>query len=188
MKFCSECGSTVETRVPLGDNRPRHVCALCDIVHYQNPKIIAGAIAEWEGRVLLCKRAIEPRKGYWTIPAGFMENAETVVEAALRETREEACAEIEAVRLFGVYSLPHISQVYMLIHGTLRQGQASAGDESLEVGLFAEADIPWDELAFPVVAQCLKRLFADRKGNVGAVELADIGRNKDRSVWITLHH
>ena len=162
MKYCSECGQAVELRIPDGDNLPRHVCGTCHTIHYQNPKIVAGCIAEWEDGILLCRRAIEPRHGLWTLPAGFMENRETTHEAALRETWEEARARVEIESLFVVYSIPHISQVYMVFRGPLVTPDFAPGPESLAVELFREADIPWETLAFPVMEQTLRRYFSDR--------------------------
>ena len=140
MNFCSQCGAAVRLLVPAGDNRPRHVCETCGVIHYQNPKIVAGCIPEWQGQVLLCRRAIEPRYGLWTLPAGFMENGESAVAAALREAQEEANAVVENPRLYGLYSLIHVSQVYLMFLGQLKEGFASAGEETLEVRLFAEAE------------------------------------------------
>jgi ADP-ribose pyrophosphatase YjhB (NUDIX family) len=163
LKFCNQCGSNVELRIPDGDNLPRHVCGDCGEIHYQNPKIVAGCIPVWNDQVLLCKRAIEPRYGLWTIPAGFMENRETVEQAAARETQEEACADVTIDGLYGVFSVPHISQVYMVFRGDIANGKFAPGIESLETALYHEHEIPWDELAFPVVIQALKRFFSDRQ-------------------------
>ena len=174
MKFCSQCGAPVILRIPTGDNRPRHVCESCNTVHYQNPKIVAGCIPEWEGRVLLCRRAIEPRYGLWTLPAGFMENHESAVAAATRETLEEANAVVENLSLYGLYSLIHVSQVYLMFRGLLKDGQASSGEESLEVGMFAEAEIPWDEIAFAVVRETLQQYFADRQTGAFTLHVGDI--------------
>ena len=139
--------------MPEGDNRERAVCSACDTIHYQNPKIVAGALPVWEDRILLCKRAIEPRYGTWTLPAGFMENGETVEQGARRETHEEARAELQELSLYTMLSIPHISQVYIMFRGQLMAEDAfSPGDESLETTLFAEHEIPWDEIAFPVIA------------------------------------
>ena len=163
MKFCSECGADVALKIPAGDNRERAVCTVCDTIHYSNPRIIAGCLPVWGQQVLLCKRAIEPRLGYWTLPAGFMENGETVPQAAGRETVEEANARVSNLHLYAVFSLPHISQVYMFYRAELDDLDFSAGEESLEVALFDEQDIPWDNLAFPVMTKTLKRYFDDRK-------------------------
>ena len=163
MKFCSECGEKVHLGVPQGDNRPRYICASCETIHYQNPKMVVGCLVEHENKVLLCKRAIEPRYGLWTLPAGFMENEETTMQAAARETLEEAGADVEITQLFTMFSLPHIDQVYMLYRAKFKEVVFSAGSESLEVGLFSESEIPWDKIAFPVITESLKRFFADKK-------------------------
>lgn len=168
MKFCSDCGASVAIRVPPGDSLPRHVCVSCGTVHYQNPKIVVGAIPEWEDRILLCRRAIEPRLGYWTLPAGFMENAESTAEAAARETLEEAQARIEVGSLFTLISVPHINQVHIVYRARLLDLQFGPGEESLEVGLFEEKDIPWDEIAFRTISMTLRHYFEDRrKGSFG---------------------
>lgn len=151
--------------VPPDDNRPRFVCGHCGVIHYQNPKMVIGSIPVWERdgepRVLLCKRAIEPRHGYWTLPAGFMENNETTAEAASRETLEEAGARVQLHELFSLLNVPHVHQVHMFYRATLLDLDYEAGIESLEVKLFTEAEIPWDEIAFPTVGHTLKFFFAD---------------------------
>jgi ADP-ribose pyrophosphatase YjhB (NUDIX family) len=163
MKFCTQCASPVALRVPDGDTMARHVCEACGEIHYQNPKIVAGCIPEWEGKILLCRRAIEPRNGLWTIPAGFMENGETVEQAAARETWEEACAHVEINGLYAVFNIPHVNQVYMIFRAALKDETFAPGIESLETGLFEEAEIPWSQMAFPVVVQSLERYFSDRQ-------------------------
>ncbi len=167
MKFCSTCGATVSLRIPDGDNRERFVCDDCQTIHYENPKIVAGCIPEWRGRILLCKRAIEPRYGLWTVPAGFMENGESTEQAAIRETWEEAGARVEITSLFSIFSIPHISQVYMLFRGQLSDGRFEPGHESLQCGLFDEEDIPWEKLAFPVVKNTLQQYYSDKRQNNG---------------------
>lgn len=167
MKYCSTCGATVRACIPDGDNRERFVCDACSTIHYSNPKIVAGCIPEWQGRILLCKRAIEPRYGLWTLPAGFMENGETTEQAAMRETLEEAQARVDITGLYGLFSIPHISQVYMIYRGELIDGVFSTGAESLECALFSETDIPWDELAFPVIKETLVRYYADKQRGKG---------------------
>ncbi|MDN6858417.1 NUDIX hydrolase [Pseudomonas sp. CAN2814] len=162
MNFCSQCGASVSLRIPSGDNRPRYVCDQCQTVHYQNPRIVAGCLPVWDGRILLCRRAIQPRQGYWTLPAGFMENGETLEQAAARETLEEANARVHGLQLYTVFDLPHISQVYIFFRAELADLDFSAGEESLEVQLFEESDIPWDELAFPTVGRTLEYFLADR--------------------------
>lgn len=163
MKFCSECGKTVVHRVPEGDNLPRFICENCDIIHYQNPKLVVGCLPVYEEQVLLCKRAIEPSYGLWTLPAGFMENQESLEEAALRESREEANANLDIEDIYSVISLPHINQIYVLYRATLLDLDFFAGIESLEVQLFNEEDIPWDQLAFKTIERTLKQFFVDRK-------------------------
>ncbi len=165
MKFCSECAHPVSLQTPPDDNRPRYVCSHCGVIHYQNPKMVIGSIPVWEQdgetRVLLCKRAIEPRYGYWTLPAGFMENEETTADAAARETEEEAGARIEIHQLFSLLNVPHVHQVHMFYRATLLDIDYAAGIESLEVKLFTEAEIPWKDIAFPTVGHTLKFFFAD---------------------------
>ncbi|MEM1436840.1 MAG: NUDIX hydrolase [Pseudomonadota bacterium] len=163
MKFCSSCGGPVVLRIPEGDNRERHVCTNCGMIHYINPRIIAGCLVTKGERVLLCKRAIEPRLGYWTLPAGFMENGETVEQGAARETYEEALAKVDIHGLYTVFSLPHISQVYLFFRGELIGEDYGAGPESLDVGLYEEAEVPWEDLAFPVMTRTLRYFFDDRK-------------------------
>ncbi|MEW8208657.1 MAG: NUDIX hydrolase [Candidatus Thiodiazotropha taylori] len=133
MNFCSQCGAKVEVKVPDGDNRPRHVCDSCSTIHYQNPKIVVGCIPVWEDQILLCRRAIEPRYGLWTLPAGFMENGETSQQGAARETLEEATARVDVEGLYGLYNLPHINQVYLIFRSRLLDLEFAAGTESLEV-------------------------------------------------------
>ena len=176
MKYCSQCAAPVTLRIPEGDNRPRYVCDACHMVHYQNPNIVAGCIAEWEEQILLCQRGIEPRFGLWTLPAGFMENGETALEAAQRETREEAKASVRLQALYTVFNLRHINQVYLLFRGRLLNLDFGAGDESLNVQLYQEKDIPWNELAFPVVKETLNLYFADRSSGGFKVHVGDIER------------
>jgi ADP-ribose pyrophosphatase YjhB (NUDIX family) len=163
MKFCSHCGAPVTQKIPAGDNLPRHVCNQCDLIHYHNPKIVAGCIPEWEDQILLCRRAIEPRLGLWTFPAGFMEIGESTEEAAARETKEEAEADVVITSLYAVFSLPHIGQVYLVFRGRMTSPAFKAGSESLEVKLFSLSAIPWDDIAFPVVKEALTRYVADAR-------------------------
>jgi ADP-ribose pyrophosphatase YjhB (NUDIX family) len=164
MKFCSNCGSDrLEWRVPEGDTLPRFVCANCRTIHYQNPKVVVGCLPEWEGEVLLCKRAIDPRYGLWTLPAGFLENGETVSAGAVRETLEEANARVAIGDLYTMISLPQINQVYMMFRARLLDLDFGPGAESLEVALFDEAQVPWESIAFRTIARTLRNYFLDRK-------------------------
>jgi ADP-ribose pyrophosphatase YjhB (NUDIX family) len=168
MKFCSNCGAQVVKRVPPGDSLPRWVCDQCGEIHYQNPRLVVGSIPEYEGRVLLCRRAIEPRYAYWTLPAGFMENDETAAQAALRETLEEAGARVELGAPFSMVSVPRVNQVHLFYCARLVDLEFRPGEETLEVVLFEEAKIPWDEIAFRTVGYTLKRWFEDRaRGGFG---------------------
>ncbi|MGB7481871.1 MAG: NUDIX hydrolase [Burkholderiaceae bacterium] len=189
MKFCSECAHPVALLIPPDDNRPRFVCNHCGTIHYQNPKMVIGSIPVWQQdgqvQVLLCRRAIEPRYGYWTLPAGFMENDETTGEAAARETLEEAGARIELHELFSLLNVPRVHQVHMFYRATLLDLDYAAGTESLEVQMFTEAQIPWDEIAFPTVGQTLKFFFADlerirREGGGFRLHTEDIVRSMRR--------
>ncbi|MCX7896355.1 MAG: NUDIX hydrolase [Rhodocyclaceae bacterium] len=162
MNFCSVCASPVEVKIPPLDHLPRHVCPRCGAIHYRNPRLVVGALPVWQDRILLCRRAITPRRGLWTLPAGFMENGESLGEAAIRETREEAGAEIELGPLLLVVSLPRIDQVHVFHHARLLSTSFCPGPESLEVALFSEHDLPWEQIAFPSVALALRRFFSDR--------------------------
>lgn len=184
MNFCTQCGAPVTLRIPSGDSLPRHVCNNCGIIHYQNPKIVAGCIAEWENKILLCRRAIEPRYGLWTLPAGFMENGESTVQAAAREALEEAHAVVDELTLYAMYSLTHISQVYLMFRGRLRNGQAGTGAESLEVRLFNETEIPWQAIAFPVITETLEHYFQERCTGHYSLHMGDITRGRDGKVLI----
>jgi ADP-ribose pyrophosphatase YjhB (NUDIX family) len=163
INYCSACGCTVTLKVPPGDALPRHVCDACGVIHYRNPRLIVGALPVWKDQVLLCRRAIEPRHGKWTLPAGFMENNESVADAAIRETLEEACARIELGPLFSMISVPAIDQVHMIYRAQLLDLDFAAGIETLELRLFREDEIPWDEIAFRTITLSLQHFFADRK-------------------------
>lgn len=149
--------------VPVGDDRERYLCDACGTIHYENPKMIAGCIPVWRGQILLCRRAIEPRRGYWTLPAGFMELGETLEEAARRETYEEARADVRIQGIHALFSLPHISQVYAFFRAELLSPETAAGVESLETRLFSEGEIPWDRLSFETVHRSLQLFFEDRR-------------------------
>ncbi len=174
MNYCGDCGKPVSRKIPPGDNLPRFVCDACQAIHYHNPKIVAGCIPEWEGQILLCRRAIEPKAGLWTYPAGFMELGEGTEEAARRETLEEAQAQVVITQLHSVLSLPHIGQVYMTFVGHLLTKQYAAGPESLDVRLFERNKIPWDAIAFPVVKEALRRYLDDVAQGKLRLHVADI--------------
>lgn len=174
MAYCCSCGSETTERVPEGDNRPRQVCGSCHYIQYENPRNIVGCLLEWQGKVLLCRRAIEPRKNFWTLPAGFLENGETLADGAARESLEEAHAICQDIQLYGLYSLTRINQVYVMFRATLANGYCAAGEETLEVGLYAESEVPWGELAFPVVEDTLKHYFNDRRRQHYPVRNSDI--------------
>jgi len=180
MKFCSHCGAPVTLKVPDGDSLPRHVCTGCETIHYLNPKMIVGCIAEWENRILLCRRAIEPRLGLWTVPAGFMENGETTMQGAARETLEEANARVEVGPLYALYNIPHINQVYLLFRARLTDLDFSPGAESLETRLFEEHEIPWEQLAFATVRNTLGHYFSDRQAGEFRFHLGTIERQPQR--------
>lgn len=151
--------------LPPGDNRLRHVCASCGYIHYDNPRLVVGSLPIWQDRVLLCRRAIEPAYGKWTLPAGFMENDESTAQAALRETTEEACAHIALEGPYTLISIPQINQVHLIYRARLLDVDFSPGEETLETRLFTEPEIPWDDIAFRSVALTLQHYFADRAGN-----------------------
>jgi ADP-ribose pyrophosphatase YjhB (NUDIX family) len=177
LKFCSHCGSDrIDFRVPDGDTHERCVCAVCGTIHYQNPKVVVGCLPVWEDRVLLCRRAIEPRLGLWTLPAGFLENGETLAAGALRETLEEAGARVEIGPLYTVISLPHISQVYVMFRARLVDLDFAPGPESIEVALFEEKDVPWDRLAFRTIARTLRNYYLDRKRGEFPVHVSALAR------------
>ncbi len=175
MKYCSSCGQPVALTIPEGDHLPRHVCPACGTVHYQNPKIVVGCVPEFEdGRILLCRRAIEPRLGYWTVPAGFMENDETLQAAAARESREEALAEVEVGSMLAIVHVLHAHQVHVMFRAKLPCARFGVGAESLEVELYEEQRIPWDAIAFRSVDFALRRYLEDRRAGHEGLHFHDI--------------
>lgn len=184
MKFCSACGASVTVRMPDdGDHLPRHVCTVCSTIHYINPKIIVGVIPEAaDGRVLMCRRNIEPRLGKWTFPAGFMELGETTAQGAAREGLEESQAVIEVLDLFTVISVTYVSQVYMIHRGRLpADAHFGPTSESSEVVLMREEEIPWAEIAFPTIYQSLRYFFADRTAGVRGFHALDLTQRPARA-------
>ena len=163
MKFCNLCGASVTDRMAPDEDRERHVCDACDTVHYINPKVVVGCLPTVGERILMCKRAIEPRYGKWTLPAGYMENGETSAGGAARETWEEAAAKAINLELYRIFDVPHISQVYLFYRCGIENDEFGVGPESLESALYSEDEIPWDELAFPTVRELLREFLEDRK-------------------------
>lgn len=179
--FCSRCGSRVEVQVPQGDHLPRHVCPTCSSVQYRNPRIIVGLIAEThDGRVAMCRRAIPPRQGFWTFPAGYLENGETGEQGAVREAREEAGVRAEALGLYMVIQALAVQEVHLVYRGRFRAPASSRaslvahGPESAEVRMACEDDMPWTELAYPAIGTCLRRYFADRASGRFPVHTFDV--------------
>jgi ADP-ribose pyrophosphatase YjhB (NUDIX family) len=166
--FCSQCGTPLVRKVPPGDNRLRDLCEHCGAVHYQNPRMVVGTVPIWQGKVLLCLRAIEPRANTWTLPAGFMELAETLVHGAMRETREEAGAAVELRGLYTVIDIPHVDQVHVYFLADAADATLDPGPESLDARYFAFDEIPWDNLSFRSVSSTLRCLLEDwDKGSFG---------------------
>ncbi|HEY3732003.1 MAG TPA: NUDIX hydrolase [Steroidobacteraceae bacterium] len=176
MKFCPACGQPVQMRIPPGDNLPRAVCTVCGSIHYENPRIVVGCVPEWQGRILLCQRAIQPRRGFWTTPAGFMENGETLQAAAAREALEEAEARVQIGSLLSITHVLHAAQVHVSFRATLLEGKFGVGAESLQSGLYAEADIPWTQIAFPSIEFALRSYFEDRRLARETLHFSDIQR------------
>jgi ADP-ribose pyrophosphatase YjhB (NUDIX family) len=176
MKFCPACGQPVEMRIPPGDNLPRAVCTACGSIHYENPRNVVGCVPEWQGQILLCQRAIEPRRGYWTTPAGFMENGETLQGAAARESMEEAQAKVEIGSLLSITHVLHARQVHINFRARLTDGRFGVGAESLQVGLYQESEIPWSQIAFPSIEFALRSYFEDLHSGAESVHFNDINR------------
>jgi len=176
MNFCNQCGARVELRTPPGDNLARYVCPSCETVHYQNPKLVVGCVPEHDGRILICKRAIEPRLGFWTIPAGFMENGETLQQAAARECYEEAEASVEIGSLLLIAHILEAHQVHVFFRARLGEPRYGAGIESLEVKLVSPDEIPWQDIAFPSTEFALQRFLEDRAAGVERHHFAELSR------------
>tara|TARA_B110000858_G_scaffold141288_1_gene160356 strand:+ start:7395 stop:7982 length:588 start_codon:yes stop_codon:yes gene_type:complete len=188
MKFCHQCASPLILRIPEGDDKPRHCCSECDSIFYLNPKNVVGTLPFFEDKVLLCKRAIQPRIGKWTLPAGFMENGESSLNGAIRETQEEACASVivQNDSLYTLFNLPKINQVYLFFRAELANLDFAAGVESEEVALFSEKEIPWQEIAFPAVKSTLEHYFDDLRRNQFPVRMFDVHHEEDRSFTTNL--
>ncbi len=188
MKFCHQCAGSLILRIPEGDDKPRHCCTECDSIFYLNPKNIVGTLPFYGDKILLCKRAIQPRIGKWTLPAGFMENGESSLNGAIRETHEEAGATVlvQNDSLYTLFNLPSINQVYMFFRVELANLNFEAGVESEEVALFNEAEIPWKEIAFPVVKSTLQHYFDDLKKQQFPVRMFDVQHQEDRTITTRL--
>ena len=176
MNFCSNCGTRVVLKVPEGDFLPRHVCENCGTIHYENPRIVVGCVPEFEGRILICKRGIEPRRGYWTIPAGFMENDETLEAGAAREAQEEALIQVDIGSLLLVANVVHARQVHIFFRSRMRSPDFGVTHESLEVKLVDEKDIPWGDLAFPSTEYALRSFVEDRAAGIERHRVAEMRR------------
>ena len=176
MKYCPSCGHPVAFLIPAGDNRQRAVCHHCGTIHYQNPRIVVGCVPEWQGRILLCRRAIEPRRGYWTAPAGFLENGESLQAGAARESLEEACARVAIGSMLAVVSVLHAEQVHVLFRARMLAPEFASSEESLEVALFDEARIPWSDIAFPSIRFALQHYVMDRSRGDELLHFHDIER------------
>lgn len=163
MKYCSNCGQSVQLADIEGDTHQRYYCKSCDTIHYQNPNMVVGCLPVYQDKILLCKRAIEPRTGFWNLPAGYLENGETAEEGALREVWEEACAKVRIINVHSLYSIPRINQIYLFFLAELPVPDFGIGEESLEVELFTEAEIPWKDIAFTSSSHALKCYFEDRR-------------------------
>ena len=171
MNFCTNCGKTVVLEIPAGDNRARHICKHCGKIHYENPRIVAGCVVTYQDSILLCKRAIEPRSGYWTVPAGFMENGETLPEAAARETLEEALAEVDIGVMSTVVDVIQARQVHIFFEGVIAEPIFGVGEETLETRLFKPEDIPWSDIAFPSVRMALEHHISIRESGFQGLRL-----------------
>ena len=175
MKFCSDCGGTVDWKTPAGDHAPRHVCTACGAIHYRNPKVIVGCIPEWtDGRILMCKRDIEPRRGLWTFPAGFLEMGEATSAGAAREAQEESGADVEITSMLCVINVPYVSQVYVIHRARLLAERFGPTPESSEVRLMREDEIPWEQIAFPTIYKSLKFFFEDRAKGLTGIHALDL--------------
>jgi ADP-ribose pyrophosphatase YjhB (NUDIX family) len=174
MNYCSNCGDKVKLGTPAGDDRPRYVCESCGTIHYENPKVVVGCIPEMDGKILLCRRAIEPRVDKWTLPAGYLENGETVAQGARRETFEEAGARIEIIAPYAMFNICYVSQIYVMFRARLLDGHIEAGSESSEVRFFSEKDIPWDQIAFTVIEKTLRQYFRDKPTGLFPFHMGDI--------------
>ncbi|WP_300455852.1 NUDIX hydrolase [Desulfobacula sp.] len=174
IKFCTACGAPTALKIPTDDDHVRSVCTNCGLVHYNNPKMVVGTIPELNGQVLLCKRNIEPRKGKWTLPAGYLENGESVQDGAGRETLEETRARVRIVEPYRLFNIVFVDQIYLMFRADLTSDTFGPTKESTEVRLFGEKDVPWDDIAFEVIKQTLEHYFQDRKKGTFPFKIFDL--------------
>jgi len=175
IRHCKTCGGATDYRVPADDNRERATCTVCGTVHYENPLNVVGSLPVWRDQVLLCRRAIEPRHGLWTLPAGFLELGETTEQGALRETAEEAGARVKLLGLYTVLNVVRVGQVHLFYRAELLDADFAPGSESLEVRLFREDELPWEQIAFRTVGETLRHYYADRARGRFELHCGDIG-------------
>jgi ADP-ribose pyrophosphatase YjhB (NUDIX family) len=183
MNYCSNCGEKINLGTPPGDDRPRYLCESCGTIHYENPKVVVGCIPEMDGEILLCRRAIEPRSDKWTLPAGYLENGETVAQGARRETFEEAGARIEILAPYALFNICYVNQVYLMFRARMVDANIKAGSESSEVRFFSESDIPWDQIAFTVIEETLRQYFKDRPTGLFPFHIGNILLKTEVNAW-----
>jgi ADP-ribose pyrophosphatase YjhB (NUDIX family) len=174
IKHCTACGSLTIKQVPEDDEIARDICCQCGVVHYQNPILIVGCVPELDGQILLCKRNIEPRKGLWTLPAGYLENGETVEQGAARETLEESQAKVEIIKPYRMYNIVYVNQIYLIFRANMKSNAYGPTAESMDVRLFGKKDIPWNKIAFPVIKETLEDFYIDRDKNTFSFKIKDI--------------
>jgi ADP-ribose pyrophosphatase YjhB (NUDIX family) len=175
IQHCRVCGALTQYRVPPDDNRERAVCTACGEIHYENPLNVVGTVPVWSDQVLLCRRNIEPRYGYWTLPAGFLELGESAAEGAIRETVEEAGANIELQDLYTMLNVVRVGQIHFYYRARMLDTRLAPGPETIEARLFREDEIPWEDLAFRTVRLTLEHFFADRRSGVYPLHVGDLG-------------
>ena len=178
MNYCSICSGKVILKVPEGDNRERYVCTNCGAIHYSNPNVVVGTLPTFEDKILLCKRAIEPRVGLWTVPAGFLENGESLLEGAWRETKEETQAEVAMRDIFSIFNIPQINQIYVIYLANIEDNSFGPTSESLDVKLFSHDEIPWEELAFPFVPKTINHYYECLEKKSFKLHVEDIVRKR----------
>ncbi|SLM32226.1 conserved hypothetical protein [Desulfamplus magnetovallimortis] len=177
INFCSNCGGPMEQRIPEADDHIRSVCKHCGFIHYLNPKTVVGTIPEYKDKILLCRRNIEPQKGKWTLPAGYLENGESVQDGAARETLEETLANVKIIEPYRMFNIVHVNQIYVMFRATLPSPEFGPTKESMDVRLFHEKDIPWENIAFKVIKETLRNYYCDKKKGIYPFKVGDIHRH-----------